>query len=389
MKDRTPPEDSGSGRAPDGSERQARTGLSVPRVFSSEGVHPFEQVTWEKRSASIKRQGGEVIFEQNDAEVPGGWSQLATNVVVSKYFYGDRDKGERERSVKQLIHRVTRTIADWAAEDGLLDKAAAEVFYEELTWLCLNQYGAFNSPVWFNVGLFHEYGVQGGAGSHHWNPVAGKVEPTERGYEYPQGSACFIQSVQDNMASIMDLAKSEAMLFKFGSGRSSREKLAGGGTPSGPLSFMRVYDQVAAVVKSGGKTRRAAKMQSLRCDHPDIKEFIESKTNEEKKAWALIEEGYEGNYNGEAYSSVMFQNSNLSVRVTDEFMEAAMEGAQWQTFEVTTGNPSAKFHARDLLDLIAEGTRVCGDPGVQYHSTINKWHTCPASGPRRLGAAAV
>ncbi|NLF31174.1 MAG: vitamin B12-dependent ribonucleotide reductase [Planctomycetes bacterium] len=369
-------------------ERPGTSELEIQRTFSTEGVHPFDQITWETRSASIRGSNGEVIFEQKDAEVPADWSQLATNVVVSKYFYGDASKAERERSVKQLIHRVTRTLADWARDDGLMDAAAAEVFYEELTWLCVNQYASFNSPVWFNVGLFHEYGIEGGTGSVHWDQAVGHPVRTERGYEYPQASACFIQSVADNMESIMDLAKSEAMLFKFGSGtgtdlsslRSSREKLAGGGTPSGPLSFMRVYDQVAAVVKSGGKTRRAAKMQSLRCDHPDIREFIEAKTREEKKAWALIEEGYDGDYNGEAYGSVMFQNANLSVRVTDEFMQAAVTDGAWQTFEVTTGNPSASYRASELLDLIAEGTRICGDPGVQYHSTINKWHTCPNSG---------
>ncbi len=388
MKDQTAAEN--QRQTPDGkvTEGPAASGLEIRRTFSTEGVHPFDQITWETRCASIRGSDGEAIFEQRDVEVPADWSQLATNVVVSKYFYGDAAKSERERSVKQLIHRVTRTLANWARDDGLMDAATADVYYQELSWLCVNQYGAFNSPVWFNVGLFHEYGIDGGNGNTRWDATAGGPVRNERGYEYPQASACFIQSVADNMESIMDLAKSEAMLFKFGSGtgtdlsslRSSREKLAGGGTPSGPLSFMRVYDQVAAVVKSGGKTRRAAKMQSLRCDHPDIREFIEAKTNEEKKAWALIEEGYEGDYNGEAYGSVMFQNANLSVRVTDEFMEAALADHAWQTYEVTTGNPSASYRASELLDLIAEGTRVCGDPGVQYHSTINKWHTCPNSG---------
>ncbi|MFW6155562.1 MAG: vitamin B12-dependent ribonucleotide reductase [Planctomycetota bacterium] len=388
MKDQTAAGNQRRTPAGEVTERPGGSGLEVRRTFSTEGGHPFDQVTWGKRAASIRGSKGETIFEQADVEVPADWSQLATNVVVSKYFYGDASKSERERSVKQLIHRVTRTVADWARDDGLMDAATADVFYEELTWLCVNQYGAFNSPVWFNVGLFHEYGVEGGNGNLHWDQAAGHPVRTKRGYEYPQASACFIQSVSDNMESIMDLAKSEAMLFKFGSGtgtdlsslRSSREKLAGGGTPSGPLSFMRVYDQVAAVVKSGGKTRRAAKMQSLRCDHPDIKDFIEAKTREEKKAWALIEEGYDGDYNGEAYGSVMFQNANLSVRVTDEFMEAAVGDKPWQTYEITTGSPSKTYQASELLDLIAEGTRVCGDPGVQYHSTVNKWHTCPNSG---------
>ena len=379
----------GSGLAMDGSARQAKQGLKVDRLFSTAGVHPFDQLEWEKRSAAIKDSDGRVIFRQDDAEVPAGWSQLATNVVVSKYFYGAQGKSEREHSVRQLVDRVTRTITDWAAADGVLaGPADAQAFYDELTWLCVNQYGSFNSPVWFNVGLFHACGVEGSGGNFHWDKAADAPARTEKGYEYPQASACFIQSVRDDMESIMDLAKSEAMLFKFGSGtgtdlstlRSSREKLAGGGTPSGPLSFMRVYDQVAAVVKSGGKTRRAAKMQSLRCDHPDIKEFIEAKAREEKKAWALIEEGYDGNYNGEAYASVMFQNANLSIRVTDEFMQAAERDEAWQTHEITTGKPCVQYRAKELLDLIAEGTRICGDPGVQYHSTINRWHTCPAAG---------
>jgi len=372
----------------DTSASESQAGLHIRRVFSTEGVHPFNELKWERRSACIRGTDGEVIFEQEDVEVPSTWSQLATNIVGSKYFYGPKGEG-RENSVKHLVDRVTRTITDWAKADGVFaDEASAEAFYDELTWLCVNQYGAFNSPVWFNVGLFHQRGIEGSEGNYHYQVAANRVERTERGYEYPQASACFIQCVQDNMESIMDLAKAEAMLFKFGSGtgtdlstlRSSREKLAGGGQPSGPLSFMRVYDQVAAVVKSGGKTRRAAKMQSLRCDHPDIKEFIEAKTLEEKKAWALIESGYDGNYNGDAYGSVMFQNANLSIRVTDEFMRAVADDAEWQTYGVTTGEPSVSYRARELMDLIAEGTRVCGDPGVQYHSTVNKWHTCPAAG---------
>ena len=373
-----------------GSVRVAQDGLRVERNFCPEGTSPFDQVTWEKRTCSIKDENGEVIFEQTDVEVPSDWSQLATNVVVSKYFYGENGTEQRESSVRDLIHRVTRTIADWAKEDGIFaSDEDADVFYDELTWLCLNQYGAFNSPVWFNVGLFHQRGVDGSKGNFHWDSESRRPQPTERNYEHPQGSACFIQSVDDTMEDIMRLARAEAMLFKYGSGtgtdlstlRSCKEKLAGGGRPSGPLSFMRVFDQIAGVVKSGGKTRRAAKMQSLRCDHPDIAEFITAKANEEKKAWALIEQGYDGDYNGDAYGSVMYQNANLSVRVTDEFLEAAEEGADWQTYAVTTGEPMDKLPAGDLMRSIADSCHVCGDPGVQYHSTINKWHTCPASGP--------
>jgi ribonucleoside-diphosphate reductase alpha chain len=358
--------------------------------FSDPRLHPFEQLQWEHRSAKITNDAGESIFEQNNIEVPASWSQLATKVVASKYFYGDVETGQREHSVKQLVHRVCRTIADRGKRDGYFaTDEDAEIFYSELTWLCVNQCGAFNSPVWFNVGLYDVYDVAGGKHNFHWGLQCKEAVPCENSYEYPQASACFIQSVKDSMEDIMRLAASEAMLFKHGSGtgtdlstlRSSREKLSGGGKPSGPLSFMRVYDQIAAVIKSGGKTRRAAKMQSLKVAHPDIKEFITCKAEEEKKAWALIEAGYDGDYNNEAYSSVMFQNSNLSVRVTDEFMQAVEKDDRWSTYAVTTGEKIGEHSARELMDLIAEGTRICGDPGLQYHSTINRWHTCPNSGP--------
>ena len=370
--------------------RCAQEGLVIEQVFSAPGEHPFDQIGWEKRAAKITDEKGNTIFEQNDVEMPADWSQLACNVVVSKYFYGEKGKAQREHSVRQLVHRVTRTIADWGKAGGLFaSDEDAERFYHELTYLCVNQMASFNSPVWFNVGLYHQAGIPGSEGNFHWDAASNAPVKTLRSYEYPQASACFIQSVEDTMEDIMRLAHAEAMLFKYGSGtgtdlstlRSSREKLSGGGKPSGPLSFMRVYDQIAAVVKSGGKTRRAAKMQSLRCDHPDIRDFIACKMNEEKKAWALIERGYDGSFNGEAYSSVMYQNSNLSVRLTDEFMTAAQEGRDWQTVAVTTGEPMDTYPAKELLDLIAEGTHVCGDPGVQYHTTINRWHTCPDGGP--------
>ncbi len=299
----------------------------------------------------------------------------------------DPYKGGRERSVRQLVHRVTRTITDCGIKDGYFaDDEAAQTFYNELTWLCANQYGAFNSPVWFNVGLWHQYRVgQGkGEGNYYYNHRTGQAERAPTQYEYPQGSACFIQSVEDNMEDIMRLAMSEAMLFKYGSGtgtdlsslRSTREKLSGGGRPSGPLSFLKVYDQVANVVKSGGKTRRAAKMNTLKDWHPDIEDFIEAKTKEEKKAWALIEQGYDGSYNGDAYGSVMYQNENLTVRVSDEFMNAAIEGREWWTKKVTDGQRCEKKEARTLLRKIAEGTHVCGDPGMQFDTTIHQWHTC-------------
>ncbi len=365
------------------------TGLRIERVFSDAGCSPFEQVSWDKRSVAITDESGKVVFEQHDVEVPAEWSDLATKVVASKYFYGEVNSAGREKSVKDLVHRVVRTIADWGLEQGYFGgPAEVEVFYDELCYLCLNQYGAFNSPVWFNVGLFHQAGVAGSRGNYFWNREQGAVARSGNTYEHPQASACFIQAVDDTMEDIMRLATSEAMLFKFGSGtgtdlstlRSSREKLAGGGKPSGPLSFMRVYDQIAAVVKSGGKTRRAAKMQSLKVDHPDIKEFITAKAQEERKAWALIEQGYDPSLNGDAYGSIMFQNSNFSVRVSDEFMEAVVADGDWTTRAVTTGEPVETYKARELLRLIAEGTSICGDPGIQYDSMVNKWHTCPNSG---------
>jgi len=352
---------------------------------------PFDTVNWEVRTSSIKDENGGVLFEQDNCEVPTFWSQLATNVICSKYFYGEVGTPEREYSVRQLVHRVTRTITDWGLEDGYFaSKEDGERFYRDLSWLCLHQHGAFNSPVWFNVGLYHQYGVQGAKCNWRWDPVAEDVCQPENPYEYPQGSACFIQHVGDNMEQIMRLATSEAMLFKFGSGtgtdlstlRSKREKLSGGGIPSGPLSFMRVYDQIAAVVKSGGKTRRAAKMQSIKVWHPDVMEFIECKWKEEQKAQTLIASGkYESNFNGEAYSSVMFQNANLSVRVTDDFMTAVEKDESWTTRWVTDNTVEGPtYKAREVLDRMSDCAWHCGDPGVQYDTTINRWHTCPNSG---------
>tara|TARA_Y100001934_G_scaffold76039_1_gene94617 strand:- start:3841 stop:7002 length:3162 start_codon:yes stop_codon:yes gene_type:complete len=379
-------------RSKSNKSRSSRKKLSLERIFSDSEIAPFDQIKWDRREAAITDDTGATIFKQDSVEVPENWSQLATKVVCSKYFYGDPSKAnEREYSVKQLIHRVTRTITDWGVKDGYFSKKDADVFYDELTWLCVNQYGAFNSPVWFNVGLFHEYGVgkDSDKGNWYYNHKLAEAERASTQYEYPQCSACFIQSVEDNMEDIMQLAYSEAMLFKFGSGtgtdltpiRSSREKLSGGGTPSGPLSFLKVYDQVANVVKSGGKTRRAAKMNTIRDWHGDIEEFIDAKQLEEKKAWALIEQGYDGNFNGTAYGSVMYQNENLSVRVSDEFMQSAEDGKEWWTRCVMNNKPLEKKDASALLDKIAEGTWVCGDPGLQYDGAIQKWHTCKGTEP--------
>ncbi len=338
----------------------ARRGLTFARHFTTRGRHPFDEVEWELRTASITSEKGEVVFEQKGVEFPKSWSQLATNVVASKYFRGPLGSPERERSVRQLIGRVVHRIREWGEEGGYFATPDdAEAFADELTYVLLHQQAAFNSPVWFNLGV-----------------------PGTR----QQCSACFINSVEDTMESILELAKIEGMLFKGGSGtgtnfstiRSSKEPLAGGGTASGPVSFMRGYDSFAGVIKSGGKTRRAAKMVILDAGHPDIVEFIRSKMDEERKAWALIDAGYEGGFNiaGSAYDSVQFQNANHSVRVTDEFMQAAIEDKEWVTKAVTTGEPMGRHRARNLLRLIAESTWVCGDPGMQFDTTINDWHTC-------------
>src|ERR1700730_2761883 len=356
-------------------------GLKIQRICSRKDISPLDEIDWERRTAEITDDSGKAIFRQENVEVPKNWSALATKIAVSKYFYGDIANGSdpyrggRESSVRQLVHRVTRTIADWGYQDGYFaDKDAAETFYDELTWLCVNQHGAFNSPVWFNVGLYQQYGIGKGCGQGNFffNPQKQAAERASSQYEYPQASACFIQAVEDTMEDIMRLATSEAMLFKYGSGtgsdlstlRSTREKLSGGGRPSGPLSFLKVYDQVANVVKSGGKTRRAAKMNTLKDWHPDIEEFIDAKQKEEKKAWALIEQGYDGSYNGDAYGSVKCQNENLSVRVSDEFMDAALEAHEWWTRRVTDGRRCERKEARALLRKIAQGTHVCGDPNM-------------------------
>src|SRR3982751_1560757 len=350
-----------SQQTPDEQTRETSSsnrGLEFPRFFTLPGVDPFDEVTWEQRAAVIGNERGEMVFEQRDVEIPKAWSQQATNIVVSKYFRGQIGTPERERSVKQLIGRVVDTITAWGAKDGYFaGEADLRAFSDELKHILVYQKAAFNSPVWFNCGF----------------------------EKAPQCSACFINSVQDTMDSILTLARTEGMLFKFGSGtgtnlspiRSSKELLAGGGTASGPVSFMKGYDAFAGVIKSGGKTRRAAKMVILNADHPDIVEFINCKVEEEKKAWALIDAGYDGSFTGPAYSSVFFQNSNNSVRVTDDFMRATLDDATWDTHAVTNGDVVDTYRARDLMRLIAEGTHVCGDPGMQFDTTINEWHTCP------------
>jgi ribonucleoside-diphosphate reductase alpha chain len=353
------------GAAPEASAR-VKPGLKIARYFSRPGVSPYDEIEWELRNATITNEKGKVVFEQTNVEIPKAWSLMATQVVVSKYFRGPLGTPQREQSVRQMIGRVVDTITSWGRKDGYFATADdAQAFADELTHILLHQKACFNSPVWFNCGI----------------------------EEKPQCSACFILSVEDTMDSILDWYRKEGVIFKGGSGsgvnlskiRSAKEQLAGGGTASGPVSFMKAADASAGVIKSGGKTRRAAKMVVLNIDHPDIEDFIKCKVEEEKKAWALIAAGYDSSLDGPAYGSVFFQNANNSVRVTDDFMRAVQEDRDWQTKYVRTGEPCETFKARDLLRMIGESTYFCGDPGMQYDTTINDWHTC--SNTARINAS--
>jgi len=337
-------------------------GIEFSRHFTREGISPYDEMEWELRTAAITNEIGEILFQQEAVEVPKSWSQSAANIVVSKYFHGQIGTPHREQSVRQLVDRVVRTMTGWGLQGGYFaSEADARTFHDELAFLLLNQYASFNSPVWFNCGIDAK----------------------------PQCSACFINSVEDTMESILDLARTEGRLFKYGSGtgtnlsplRSSRAKLSGGGVASGPVSFMKGFDAFAGVIKSGGKTRRAAKMVILNIDHPDIVEFIECKAKEEKKAWTLIDAGYDGAVDGEAYTSIFFQNANNSVRVTDEFVKAVEQDGVWESKERKTGERVQTYKARDLMRKIAESTYICGDPGMQFDTTINKWHTCKNTAP--------
>ncbi len=336
--------------------QKAEGGIEFHRRFTREGVSPYDEISWEIRTALITNEKGEALFHQEGVEIPKGWSQSAANIVVSKYFHGQIGTPQRENSVRQLVERVVRTLTEWGVKGGYFSSSDALVFHDELAFLLLNQYASFNSPVWFNCG----------------------IEPN------PQCSACFINSVDDTMESILNLARTEGRLFKFGSGtgtnfsplRSSKAKLSGGGIASGPVSFMKGFDAFAGVIKSGGKTRRAAKMVILNIDHPDIVEFIECKAKEEKKAWTLMEAGYDGAVDGEAYGSIFFQNANNSVRVTDEFMKQVEQNGKWVTRERPSGQIADIYPAQDLMRKIAESCHACGDPGMQFDTTINKWHTC-------------
>jgi ribonucleoside-diphosphate reductase alpha chain len=383
-----------NGKAASAKRAPARgRGVAFDRRFTQRGVDPLDQVTWERRSSVITNPDGSVVFKMEGAEIPAGWSQLATDIVVSKYFrkaglHGKKEVGET--SVRQVVHRLARTIREAGEQFGGYFATAkdADAFEAELSYLLVNQFGAFNSPVWFNCGLWHRYGIQGAGGNYAWDEKAtspdGIVEMANA-YERPQCSACFIQAVNDDLMSIYDLVKSEARLFKYGSGtgtnfsaiRGKQEKLSGGGTSSGLMSFLEVFDRAAGATKSGGTTRRAAKMVCLDMDHPEILDFINWKVREEKKAQALIAMGYASDFNGDAYHTVSGQNSNNSVRVTDAFMRAAQTGGVWETRSRTSGEVIDTLSAKDLWRQVAEAAWGCADPGVQYDSTINRWHTCP------------
>src|SRR5580693_2183081 len=382
MKDQTKTQSAASNNA--GNKKTKAPGLTFRRLFTKPGVSPYNEVEWELRDALISDSQGGMIFEQKDVEVPKDWSMTATNIVASKYLHGQVGTAERETGVRQLVARVAETIRDWGMKDGYFRTAEdAATFHDELVHLLIRQHVAFNSPVWFNVGC-DRIEPKSDATNWHWNATTNQVEFGATGYTRPQCSACFINSVKDSLDSILTLAKTEGMLFKWGSGtgtnlsplRSSTEVLSGGGTASGPLSFMKGFDAFAGVIKSGGKTRRAAKMVILNIDHPDIVDFINCKSKEEAKAHALVAQGYDGSHpDSDAYSSIFFQNANNSVRVTDDFMVAVMRDTDFSTKSIVDGRVVQTFKAKDLMGKISEATWQCGDPGMQYDTTVNRWHT--------------
>jgi len=363
-------------------------GISIPRKFTDSGMNPLDEMEYTKRKSVITNPDGSVVFKMEDVEVPKEWSQLATDIVVSKYFRKAGVPGTGyEKSVKQVVYRIAHTIRNYGEKVGGYFKSSkdAQAFEDELLHILINQKGAFNSPVWFNCGLYEEYKIIGSGGNWYWDPETDTLKQSTNSYEHPQCSACFIQSVKDDLMSIFDLIKSEARLFKYGSGtgsnfsklRGKQEMLSGGGTSSGLMSFLEVFDRGAGATKSGGTTRRAAKMVCLDMDHPEIADFINWKVREEKKVRALIAAGYPADFNGEAYRTVAGQNSNNSVRISDEFMEAYLKNRKWQTKFRTTGEIGDTYDARDLMRQIAHAAWTCADPGVQFDSTINDWHTCP------------
>jgi len=368
--------------------------MSIEREFSLEGKNPFEfdhngnPINWVIDEVQVTDDRGKVVFVQPGVKRPEFWSPLAIKVVASKYFWGDQKKQEREDSVEKLVGRVSRWMGQQAYVQNYFDEKQSLILRDEIASICLNQLCEFNSPVWFNVGIQEYDSNAGGVSAYVWDFDKKEIIKSAKTMNRPQCSACFIQGVEDDMESIMAIQVAEANLFKAGSGtgsnrsalRSSKEKLTGGGYCSGPVSFMKGYDAYAGIIKSGGKTRRAAKMEILNVDHPDILEFINSKPNEEKKAWALIEQGYDGGLNGEAYSSIAFQNCNMSVRVNDEFMKSVKQNSEWWTKFVSNKENCERHKARDILKAISEATWLCGDPGLQNDSIINRYHTCKTSG---------
>jgi ribonucleoside-diphosphate reductase alpha chain len=363
--------------------------LKISRHFTKQGTNPLDELEYEKRSSVIAEPDGTVVFKLEGVEVPKNWTQLATDIMVSKYFRKAGVPGTgNEVSAKQVIHRVANTIRMAGEALGYFQAAEdSDAFEAELAYILINQKGAFNSPVWFNCGLYHQYGISGTGGNWYWDFDTQSLQQTTGAYARPQCSACFIQSIKDDLMSIFDLIKSEARLFKYGSGsgtnfstlRSRYEKLAGGGTSSGLMTFLKIFDRAAGSMKSGGTTRRAAKMVCLDLDHPEIIDFINWKVEEEKKVKALVAAGYPSDFNGEAYLTVSGQNSNNSVRVPDEFMQAYLTGAKWKTRFRTTGEVHKEYEARDMMRQIAQAAWVCADPGVQFDTVINDWHTCPNS----------
>ncbi|HEY6880270.1 MAG TPA: vitamin B12-dependent ribonucleotide reductase [Polyangiales bacterium] len=381
-----------------GTRESQESGVRVARMFTRPGVNPLDEVRYESRDSVITDPDGTVVFQLKGAEIPADWSQLATDIAVSKYFrkagiHGDSKRGET--SVRDLVVRVAKTIREAGEKAGGYFASAedADTFEAELTHILVHQKGAFNSPVWFNCGLYQRYGIEGSGGNWAFDPIVGKVVETKNAYEQPQCSACFIQSVDDDLMGIYDLVKNEARLFKYGSGtgsnfskiRGNTEKLSGGGTSSGLMSFLEVLDRAAGATKSGGTTRRAAKMVCLDMDHPEIEDFITWKVREERKVAALIAAGYSSDFNGDAYHTVSGQNSNNSVRVTEAFMKAVEDDGEWRTYERTTGKVAATLSARALWKKLAEAAWACADPGVQYDTTINDWHTC--AGTDRINAS--
>ncbi len=370
-------------------KKSARAALQMDRFFTTAGEDVLAGIEYTKATSKIKDTEGKSVFEMKDVEVPASWSQLAIDILVSKYFRKAGVPGtDHEVSVKQVVGRIAKTIRGYGEANGYFDAVSAQTFEDELTFLLVTQRGAFNSPVWFNLGLYHAYGIEGSGGNFYWDVDNQRIRETSTAYVNPQCSACFIQSVDDDLMGLFTLMKNEARLFKYGSGtgtnfsriRGSQEKLAGGGYSSGLMSFLEVLDKGAGATKSGGTTRRAAKMVCLDMDHPEIMEFVTWKQREERKVAALIAAGYSSDFNGEAYRTVAGQNSNNSIRVTDKFMGALEKGEKWDTIARTTGNVVNTYEAKELWDKVAEAAWSCADPGLQYDTTINEWHTCPDTG---------